>query len=1416
MAIIKTSEESLNTLVPKTQFNPTEILGSEVQRAYETEKENLEYRQNLWDNDPLELVGQKIKGMGYAFSDNNLILSAADYFENFSGAGYDVDPEFKKQYSKESIINIGFEMGLGTESVNRLMEAKNKSHFQGMVNRYSEMNEEKLFQQKVNSTGELIGAGLLGSVVDVTPIIAGWAYKSAKTLGTAKAAAITTATDITLDSAFAYIKDDYTMSDVALNSIISLGVNTTFARMGTKEMESLAEARASKQRTAEEKLAKEQENNQAFINDLEAYYKEQAIMDGVRKRKQKEIDNINKSNELTQQEKDVKLKEIEDREVRLTQEAQTKKQQELDNINKSNLLTKEEADAKVKEIEDTELRLTQEAQAKKQQEVDNINKSKKLTEEEKAKKLKEADEKEAKILDNARANKQKELDNINRSKQLTKEEIDTKVKEIENTEARLTEEARVKKQKEIDNINKSKKLTEEERAKKLKEADEREAKVLDNAKANKQKELENIKKSNELVEKERLAKLKKVEDEKLRGIVNKRLEFFKRQNKISKRAQKEDASKKELEKHEWFEKKRQEQVALLDIVSKNIDDAFKATLEDIKAAYGAMNKSSNYQIKQMQKDIDEMVDAISRIDNTKGQKLKNEIDKQTGISRNKPILRGKIGKDGLVTLVTQTGKNIGKVPLALAVTAGVASADDGSESDISVYDGVTALAIIAGTVIGGRSLINRFGNNGKILKQNADRIASILKDGYIAVKNKGFKNEVDRGLEQAKADFFTAIGKLISKNTPEKFIGLVYNWRNGVKDSAENIAKSLRETTLSFYAKQEHENFIGWLEATNQKTKNPLKRTELLKEFRYKIADIVEGKATPANKFEEALAKESSSVFKRMLDLALESGVESFGKIKKIENYLPKMWRNDRIQKMWRNTDDEGRAKILDAFTKSIYAKQAKKDWEKAKDVAEFRIAGINNNTYAKGSSGDREFEDLVTMLRSKYGQVDEAELAKIFTKKNDIVGRFKERIEMDMSFFENLVIKENGIDINYKLSDFVERDMFVIIDNYSREMGGHIGLAKHGFKTEAQFAREVLVEAPEEVRNDLMQMKDLILGRPVGDTSKSLGNTIINTVRSIAVALSMPLMALSTTPEVLTAISKTMVRTGGVGRVGNEVKALFNSYRKGDYMVEQIAKLTGLGSNYITHNLTIRDAQELSNMLDGGGLIEGTAAKTRDLFIKSFGMGKIQDFNEKLMMINNTGDLAKIINGKLNISDKRMLQYGITDKTKELLQDSMKLSDRGNLLDFDVSKMSAEAQDELSKVVRNMTIRNVNRSTIGGTPLFFVNEPIGRMFGTLGGFAITSYSNMGLRSIYNRDLETAVSSALWFAGAYMGVYAREMVTGNENTDEQRILKSFLNMPLSGITVLGTMTNSPSFQLLEHAAFLNDLYSADIGDDTKE
>jgi hypothetical protein len=1365
MPVLKQTEDVVSSL-SNSVFNVNDLSGASIQQSFEKQQENLEWRANLWDNDPLELVGQKIKGMGYSFRKNNLLLSLTDYMENFSGIGYDIDDKFKEEYTQDRIAQIGELMGLSTEQTLRLAEAKNKNHFQQMINRYEEMKSEDKFVDKVNTTAETVGSSLLGSVVDANVPIAGWAYKASKTLGVGKTVALTTATDITLDTAFATVRDDYTMEDVAINSFISLGMNRVFAKAGRREIDELAEARASKQREADIKVQKEKEAIQKFSEEISEHHKELRLTEQAKKRKRKEVENIQRSNKLTQEEKQLEIKKIEDAEI--------------ERLKEEELLT-----AQAKELKEKE-RLA-------------IEKARNIVEQERLSKEAETEAKESKLIAEARRRKQKEIDSINNSNKLTEKEKQNKIDIANNAEQKLISEAKRLKQKELDNINKSRKLTEEERIAKIAKEDM----LTQQAKELKRKEVEKLNNAKKLIEKEKKQK-----------IISKRLKFFKKQDEIINKAKKEKDIAFKKEQDEWFAKQRKDQEEMYNIISSNIDEAFKATMEDIKKAYKSMDEADGYQIQQMKKDIDNMVEAIFNIDNTRGQKLRAEIRKQTGANKKEPLIKGRISKDGKVNLVDKNGRSIGKLPLAILGTTGIAtiaSADDGS--DVGVYDAVTALTILAVAGFGGRQLFNRFGNNGNIIKSNANKIKEKLKDGYTQVKNKGFTAEIDSGLNKAKADFFTATGKLINNDTPEKFTNLIYNWRDGVKHSAEDIARSFKEKVVGVYSRAEYENFKGWLRATNQDTINPFKKGVLLKEFRYRVADIVEGKAKASNEFEEAMAKESSSIFSHSLDLALEAGVESFGKVRKIDNYLPRMWRNGKIKEILSSTDEDGRLKIITALSDAVYAKQSKKNRQLANDVAEFKIFNIENQGYSKGDAGDMEYDNLITYLKDKYDDVNEQDIAQIFTKKDDIIGRFKERIDMDMSFLEGVEVKQNGLDTKLNLSDFVERDMQVIIDNYAREMGGHIALAKHGFKTEAQFTREVFNEAPLAVREDLIKVKDLILGRPIGDTSDSFPNTLVNTSRNLAIMMSMPLMALSTTPEILMVTAKTLARSGGYKRVSDEIKTFMNSYRKGDYMTQQLSEMTGLGSNYVNHNLTIRDANEVSNLMDSKGLIEGSTARGRDVFIKYFGMGKIQDFNERLMIINNTEDLAGIINGTKTISDKRMLQYGITDKTKELLSEHLKISDSGKLLNFNKADLSKDAIDELDKVIRNMTIRNINRSTIGGIPLMFVESPVGRMMGTLGGFAITSYSNMGLRGVYNRDPETAISGALWFAGAYLGVYAREVVTERENTEEERIWKSMLNMPLSGISVFGTMTNSPSFQLLEQASFLSDMYNADIGEE---
>ncbi len=1176
-------------------------------------------------------IGDKLEGMLNTAKEANIVMSIGNYMMYFAQNGDVEDKKFKESFTFDNALDLSLTLGMGAEEAEQLNEAVSKKHLDRMLAGYRLRQRNREFSNSVNSQWETIAGSLVGSIVDVNIPVAGWAYKVAKTTqSTMKGFGVGMAVDTAIDSAYAYVSEDYNAFDVAVNTPISVLFNAGAVRKAGRETEELLFAEQNKIRT----------------------------------------------------------KEL------LKQEAKT---------NRENFFKKQNEIEKEKFVQDSAERVRIKAEA-----------------------------------DKARA---KELH------------------ELELEEKKLTEEA---------NDLKLKQRLEDKKAR-AKEAEARELEL-----------------------KEKNKKLQQIQ---------KRLDFFRKQDKIEAKAKK---NKKDKVPKEVTLKLEQEKKAM-EYVKDNLEEAFDVARKDIKNAYKKMIGSTNFQVQKMKQDIDELVDIISRVDNTKGQILKAEIKKQTGKNKPAPLLTGNILADGRVLLKNKNGKAIGKVSLSLMATAGIASANDGT--DFEVHDGVLALMVLGGAGIGAKHILKQKNLTGlkDILGASIQKVKDISSIGSKRVKNSNISSEIDRIVEDDKLMFFGFYDTLKKAGQTKLADDLFFDFKDTISSSAEKIKDRLFRGKLSEFAMKEQELFVSYLAEKNITTLNPFRRHRELVKFRGEVTDAIEGSYKGNSTSVKSMANDVTRIFKETKAEAIEAGVFEAG-TKEIKNYLPRYWRNSNIQDLVARTDKAGKQSIINAIAKAILNKQKNKNSKVAMATAETMVDRFVSGGYGRHSSyGDAEVADILEKLKSKFPDIDEKEIAEVFIKEGDQLGRFKHRIAMDLEELDGITIKLDGIETTLTKDSFLERNMFNVMERYLNEMTGSIALAEKGYYTEKQI-RDIIDRLPEEVRRVANIGVDSILGRPTIIDPTSNSNQIASTLRNLAVTQSMPLITISTMPEFFRVSAKALVSREGFRQYVTELKGLLSKFDADDNFINELSKISGRGQNLTAHDLSIRGMDGLYNDIEGIGLAEKTTATMRDLSIKYFGLPKATDFYERVIMATSYEALGKIVNGG-RISAKKLAQYGLDEKKINILKPYMEISPKGNLKKVEIDNMSKEAKRVLGEVIDNMVNAEIQRSSLGGTPVLFFESGLGKMFGTLMGFGLNAYSNLGLRGLYNRDLSTFMHSGTWFAGAYAGVVARDKIYDRELDEEDRIVRALLNMPSAGVIGATGVLHSPAMDMGRKISDVLDFYN---------
>lgn len=1291
----------------------------------------------------------QVTGMWYSAQDANTVYNINHYIKYKQGWGEDEDKEFLETFDPYAFAS---QRGFNIFETEELAEAKNKNHLMRIAFGIDERKAKRKFSAEVNTQAQTIGATLGGAIFDLNIPIAGAAYKVAKATGSAKKGlAVGTALDTT-ESLLRYATHDKTEAiDVPVDVLLSTAFNLGAIRQAGKETEAIL--RAENKRTSDAEAFKYQtkQNRKAFFE------------------KQKDIE-LNKAKE----ELDKKYEDIQNRAKERLEKKQNQTKEEFAKEQAQKKAELEKLEARQKELD---AQLKERVEAKQRQTTEEFNKE-----------LKELEARKLEIEGRVKARLEKSQTQT--KEQFAKEQEAKKVEQNRLNAINKEIQERAKKREQA-KVEKTKKAHEEE----LKKLEAEKAKIEKRAKDREYREKAKTKKANEQVRKEN-EELKRINTE-----IQARAKIRQAEQQAKTRKATEEIS----------ENTRKVEQALKRIEELTVKN------EKLKLKEGDIGSKLGMKERAIYKDVaDEIQIEVDNIKKAVGEKeakaILQDFFKDTDVS-----ISAVKGIDGFWDIIKKDAgkvKKVGKVPIAIgAALAGTsAMASDGDE--LGTYDVINGLLLLAVAGYTGSALWRgREGTKFKIT-EIADKIKNIYKRSENLQRNSDVVEETNRIADLARTGLFETYQEIAQNGTKFKELAkdLLYNFEDTVKESAEVFKQRLQRGLGGDYAKKEAEAFEDWLDemiSSGEITKMQSihSKSTYRVQFREKVTDIAEGLEATNSEALKRASENYKNLNKSVLDYAKYFGVEGAESINASDNYVTRLWHKNSIKDLIINTDEAGKKAITDGLARAIYAKNTDKGMEASEKVAEAMIDWFTTSSYVNTKhNSDKMFDEVFDYIKTKYGEADAKELSQVFVTANERIGRFKHRIEMDLSYLDNIQLNIGGVPRTLTKKDFVERDAFNIVQTYLNQMGGAIGLAKNGWKSEAQLDRVIneLSQINPDAANKLIMAKDLVLGRPIVTNPFSKESQFVTTLRNAGIAMSLPLVAFSTGPELLVTVSKAVTSSNTGKRFLKEVGNIMKEYTPDDEMMEQLSRITGRGNAQILQDNSLRGVVNSDNIQEGIGFAEGVSGKLRDGVIKYSQLPKLTDIYERTLSVHYATVLAKYLDGKISLKTNYLKQYGITNETKDILKDVLKLNPNGNLKK--IGDLTIEQENELGKVINAMVNSKVQHATIGGSPLYFQSSNVGRLFGVLMSFGLNAYSNLGLRGLINKDAETFITSAIWFAGAYMGVKARAIATGQELEEEDAIKRAVLNLPLAGpLGVLGA-GNAPTLQIASNVSTLLDLY----------
>lgn len=248
-------------------------------------------------------------------------------------------------------------------------------------------------------------------------------------------------------------------------------------------------------------------------------------------------------------------------------------------------------------------------------------------------------------------------------------------------------------------------------------------------------------------------------------------------------------------------------------------------------------------------------------------------------------------------------------------------------------------------------------------------------------------------------------------------------------------------------------------------------------------------------------AYHESKFAENTLRRAKEAGVEGAKSVKASRSYTSLVWNFDRIRdKIIRSRGRLNESEVAKAFGTQIVRQFGNFAGSDAESIGAQFLKTLQGDKTGDLALKLREWEvngltkeEVINTMRAfGFQEGETVRAADAFFGKpdlrsvGDVTKSLRQRLDWDLD--EQFT---SGADFPFDLGEFIEPDLYKSMNRYSLEMSSRIGLAKAGYASGSEFQKaldEVADEAfaagqsPKEVQGTLDHLRELALGRPIGD----------------------------------------------------------------------------------------------------------------------------------------------------------------------------------------------------------------------------------------------------------------------------------------------------------------------------------------------
>jgi len=625
-------------------------------------------------------------------------------------------------------------------------------------------------------------------------------------------------------------------------------------------------------------------------------------------------------------------------------------------------------------------------------------------------------------------------------------------------------------------------------------------------------------------------------------------------------------------------------------------------------------------------------------------------------------------------------------------------------------------------------------------------------------------------------------------------------------------------TSNKFYVKYD-DAYDGWATA-NGVSYGARKLESRRGEFGKLVADEIESPGTSTDANVIAAARNTSLLFKDMLQEAKRANVKGFDDIPEDLTYFTHLWDGHRFLKA---EEDFGTQRVQQLLKNSLLSANRGMDDDIAEAIAKGMYGKIVKNEIGMDAGLARIFstsnKEALRDILLEEELLDEARVDRLLSQldmdREGVPARAKRRLKFDMSASDEF----NGRTLHIK--DLMERDTEAVVNSYINSMQGKVALAKKGIFSDGDFEaikKDILEEGKKlgvagrkQADKDIEKLDvlyALISGRTsplIGDPS-STGNKVIRLLMDYNFIRVMNQVGFAQISELGNAVS--IDGTAALMRVMPDFRAMIRRTASGeleDPVARDIEAFVGSGVDRKIQQAMNKYSVEDMYGLGKGDFIDkaiGGMNKLKRLTADLSGLAPITVALERAAAKVAVQSFVDIASG---IPKRRMKKLGNTTLEQDVAarlksfgldeamwprvvqqiqqhavtNPSMFLRSRKVLAINMTQWDDVEARDAFAYAVARWTRQSIQQNDVGNLNIHMTST-MGKIFTQFRAFMLVSHSKQFLHNIKRNDF--AAYQAMMWSTFYGGLaYTAQMhVNALGREDKAEFLKERLSVQKIG------------------------------------